>query len=194
MKLSSEKKKDILIESFNVLKENYTKNDTHIQDIVGSMFSYDIETALEMWKYLLNANQHLVREYRQAYGLTGKIVHAAAETIGFEKVGEIIVQNELLLRSVFRESADAIFGTTEIIKIYLYSNKLETANILLDHIYNNKYFRGYTFGEYLEILINNLERSSQLTEEVINLLITWAEKIIDTDEKAKINVSLLRFL
>ncbi|TYQ14665.1 UNVERIFIED_CONTAM: hypothetical protein Cloal_1026 [Acetivibrio alkalicellulosi] len=191
MKLSQEKKKDILLESFNVLKDNYSNNKIKIREIIGKMFSIDIDTSVEMWTYLLTKNKHFIKDADEAYGLTEGIIYVAEESIGTAKIGEIIVENEFLKKNIFSESVCVGLNTIGIIKHFLCINNLEIANELIDLVYKNKNNRKYSFGEYLEELIDSLKYEENLTDDAINILITWGEKVTDSEEKAKINVSLI---
>ena len=47
MKMSKEKRREKLISSFELLKQDYHENDLALQDLVGQMAKIDLDTALE---------------------------------------------------------------------------------------------------------------------------------------------------
>ena len=53
MKISNEKKKEVLLKNFEIINKNFGENGRAMREVVLKMFPIDTETALEMWKYLI---------------------------------------------------------------------------------------------------------------------------------------------
>jgi hypothetical protein len=194
MKISKEKKKEILLVSFNVLKNDYNSNSSKLQEIINKMLPVDIDTAVEMWIYLLNNYKHYIKDSIEAYGLTEGIIFSASQSIGYIKIGEIIVNNDLFKQIVFRQSACVSYNTMFIIRNYILSNDLIIANELLELVYKNKNSKEHSFGGYIENLFTCFDPDSSITEEAFSLLQAWIDKIKNEEENAKANVGLLSLL
>ncbi|OZI13335.1 hypothetical protein CEW92_01930 [Bacillaceae bacterium SAS-127] len=73
VKKSNAAKEQILIESFEVLKENLEKHDRKMADIVAKMAAVNLDLAIEMWKFLIVNGQSIVKE--DGYRFTGGVIY-----------------------------------------------------------------------------------------------------------------------
>lgn len=55
MKISREKKHQILLDTFDLLKSNYEDNAVELRDVIGKMSKIDLDTSVQMWKYLIKS-------------------------------------------------------------------------------------------------------------------------------------------
>lgn len=197
MKISLEKQKEILLESFSILKGNFNKNTSKLGDIVSKMFSIDIETAIEMWTFLLNNNIDYVRDPYNSAVLTNGIYLGSASVLGVKRVGEIVFANDALKQMLFRHAAEKGYTSMDIIIHFICEDELDKADELLGLVYCKKGKTEVSFGDYLEFLVDQLGASynnHNISEQGVNLILSWAEKVKDPEEKAKINVSILQLM
>lgn len=197
MNLSPEKKKEILLQSFDVLKEDLLnnssklKNLSKLKDIIVKMVAVDIDTAVEMWIFLLEENGQFLEEEDEGYWLTGGIAYNAGEKIGTSRISEIVINNDLLKQAIFNQYINP--GSENIVHNFIYSNNPAVVNDLLQLVYTNKH-RHKSFGKYFEGVLDEIEEDKSISEEVSRVLLFWADKVMDKQEKARINVALLDIL
>ena len=71
MKMSKDMQKEILLESFEVLKTDYQENHREISETIGKMAAFDINTAMDMWEHAFVTDYGATAagraEYLQAY-------------------------------------------------------------------------------------------------------------------------------
>jgi len=188
---NADKKKDILLQSFNVLKDNYINNKHKIWSIFKKVFPIDSDVAVEMWVYLLRNNPSLIKDENEAYGLTEMIINEAEEGIGRATIHDIVVKNGFIKQIVFGDSGDVSYNCQFIVSGLIISNKLVEANELINLVYKNRNNRGHSFDEFLEGIADLIGDENGISEDAVSLILSWTEKITDRERLAKINVALV---
>ena len=51
MKMNSDNKKQMLLETFEILKDKFSANGSSLAILIGMMAKVYVNTAVEMWKY-----------------------------------------------------------------------------------------------------------------------------------------------
>lgn len=150
MALSNEKKKEILLQSFNVLKKDIYENASDLRSLIKKIAEFDLDLALEMWKFILENYNRYDYPYNETYYITGGIIDSLAEKYGIDKLSEYILNDQLVLNKLYHESANI----DDLVVAYLIDgNQLDKANDLLKLIHNNMNFLRAEdedrFGKYL---------------------------------------------
>ena len=95
MNAKTEKKKEILIRSFETLKDGCRNSkDTRdkVEECVGNMFKMDVDMATEMWIYLLEQYSDMLSS-NEGWGLIGWIYWIAGDNIGEAAINNIVLKN-----------------------------------------------------------------------------------------------------
>lgn len=132
MKMSNEKKKESLLNNFEIIKSNYEENDGSIADVVVMMFGIDVDIAVDMWKYLLQTYEDEVKG-SGSYSLTGRIAYGGSHIVGESSMEKIILDNPTIKRSMFSYMCDnPAVWVGDIIQNNITKNNLLVANELLE--------------------------------------------------------------
>lgn len=184
-----EGKKDKLLRSFDVLKNDFTKNSQSIADIVSKMFEIDKELAIDMWTYLIT--EHNVELGKSdAFDLTGKIFYGGSSAIGKTEMDEIVIQNNTIKKAMFLFNRSVQYSGVDIIQRKIINNELQVADELIELSYNNEARRAFSsWYEIMDYMMPNCE----ITSEAYELLEMWCEKVDDTEERAKLLVQLTKY-
>lgn len=189
--MSSQKKKDILLNAFNVLKYNYQDNYMELCNIVTKMSAIDLDTTLELWRILLkDHNSYLADSFRVSHlsGLT--MIYGISENIGLGKVIELLKNNKDIMNACFKESVEIYYY---IITTAIKTNELLFVNECLEMISNNHLKRN-EFGEILYSILYSISLypyQLSLSNKAVEMLLHWIQKIDDPEIRAKIDIALL---
>lgn len=188
MQISSEKRKEILMKSFDVLKDDYDENNRYsYADIIGKMFKLDSDLAINMWIYLLKKYPHYIKT--DAYSLTECVIEHAISAIGKPGIAEVVAFNDYLKRVVFEKSEYISSGCEYIVAHFLNTNQLFIANELLELFQNNK-VKKQSLTNFLLDIVDEIEEDV-VSDELYNFFLEWINKIDSEQGKATINVKLL---
>lgn len=207
-RMSSVDKEKILIESFEVLKENTNKNSSKISEIIGKMSDINIELAVEMWSYFLENSKELIKE--NGYSYTSGVLYDIKNKVGTEKTIQILKENESILEACYKLSDD-IFDSIidEIIKY----DEVELADQILEMISLNKNKEepfAYYLEQVCEYFVSEFSDIQDFDEEWDDkeeheqrvllagkgsaVLLEWANTIRDKEQKARLNVTLIDYV
>ena len=190
MKMSKDKKKEILLKNFEIIKEDYENNQVSIAKLMSEMLAIDAAIATDMWVYLLNTyGEYLKGE--DSWFLTGSIACKGSDKIGDIKMDKIILDNPIIKRAMFALSCDGIHDQVgEIIGRRVSANDLQIADELLQMVYENPYKN----SDWYSIMDRVLDGVDVLAENGYELLEMWCEKAGTKTERAKLSVRMLEFL
>ena len=193
MSLSNEKKKETLIKNFNIIKDNYEKNQSSLASVVVKMFKIDTNTAVDMWSYLVTKHVSQLKS-DDAYWLTENIMYKGGEAIGEEEIGEIVLNNPVLKNALFSLAGnDVRLSVCEIIQRKIGEEDLQTADELLSLVYKNKY-KDNTWYQIMDDIIPEDADDLEVTEEAYELLEKWCDKVTDREERAKLSIKMMEFI
>lgn len=195
MDMSNEKKKEILLKNFEILKKNYIKNSSALADVVGKMFSVDIETAIDMWIYLINKYEDEVKDNKldrlNASDLISDIFINGRRYIGETKIEEIVLEHQELKNAFFLMCYSSTIYSSKIISNRIARNDLIVANELLELLYTSKY-RKDSWHNIMEESMP-LPFMCKLTSDAYELLEMWCDKVDDEEERAELSVKMLGY-
>ena len=190
MKMSKDKKKEILLKNFEIIKEDYENNQVSIAKVVSEMFGIDETMAIDMWVYLLNTHGEYVKS-DDSYFLTGSIAYNGSEKIVDVKMDKILIENPIIKTAMFAHTCDGIHDAVgEIIGRRISANDLQTADELLQMVYENPYKN----SDWYSIMDRVLDGVDVLTENGYELLEMWCEKADINTERAKLSVRMLEYI
>lgn len=108
-------------------------------------------------------------------------------------MGDIILSNSTLKKAVFSQSADDIaLYFCELIINKIDMNDLQAVDEILNLVYNNKHKQN-SWYDIMESVIPD-DDEAQVSEEALELLEMWCDKITDVEERAKLNLKLMEFM
>ena len=189
MRMSNEKKIDILLKNFDELKDHFWGNGDNIAEIIGKMFKYDQDTAIDMWIYILTTyKEHLKEECSWAF--TGRIVGKGEIEIGEEVMDTIILSNPIIKNSIFSLASNCIdYTAAPIIRRKIENNDLQNADELLQLVYDNKFRKESWYS-----VMNHLMPYCQISDDAYELLEVWCDKVEDQKQRAMLSVKMMDYM
>ena len=188
MKISAEKKKQMLEDSFDLLKDNYKDNKVALHDIIEKMAKIDVNTAVSMWKYLIKEYPGVLHT-EDDFGWW--MMYAIEKSVGEGKTARIVSEDDFLKKSVYGECGDLQSSPLSVIGLLISQNKLSIASELMNLIFLNKN-KCNSLYDILDGVIPDSDE--QITEEAFELLSEWIKMVPGKTERAKLNLRMLDFM
>ena len=193
MAFSNERKKEILLQSFNVLKKNIYENASDLESLIEKIADLDFNMALEMWKFILENYNRYDQYYNETYYITGGIISNLSGKFGIDKLSKFILEDQLVRNKLYNVSANV---DDQVVAYLIDGNQLDKANDLLELIHSNVNFLRAEdedrFGKYLHSLFY-LE-CKNITEDKMDFIFSWVEKVPSEEGRAKLHVLLLEYM
>lgn len=208
MKKSNVDKETILLNSFEILKENIDKNRDKLAEIVVKVAKGNLDLSVEMWNYLIDHPDSNLKS--EGFRFTWNLMSDLENKIGEEKVHNILKDNQNILEACYGKS-DSIYdyGIFKMIKF----NQVEMANRALELLNSNRY-KEESFASYIEDIceafvaefedINDFDEDwgdkeehdqrVALASEASAVLLKWVKTINDREQKARLNVTLIDYV
>jgi hypothetical protein len=187
-----QRKKDILLNSFNVLNIDLNNNSMELSGIIEKMAKIDLDTACEMWRYVLDQGDIKgLEDINVAFAFGWGTSIGLANAVGNETVANIIISDSFIKRKLYNECYSP---DKKIIAHLIDTNRLEEVNNILEMVYTNPYADDYEdpFGEYLNYVISvECENINKLSAE---LILSWMERVDSEECKAKIQLELIDYM
>lgn len=201
---SNVEKQEILIESFDVLKENVEKHKSKLADLIGKMAEHNIDEAVKMWKYVVENAKEAIKV--DGYFYTGNVIYNINQNAGTNELIRVLKENKDLV--------EVCFGVSNDIDDYFISSliprgEIELLDQILSLIHNNTNI-DEPFANYLELICESFvqqfkelladedEEDYPQYKEVASkggeVLSKWVNKISDPESKARLNVTLIEYL
>ncbi|MDY4654843.1 MAG: hypothetical protein SO386_01210 [Eubacteriales bacterium] len=192
MKISSEKKRETLMKNFEIIKDNYEDNGNSLSSVVSKMFKIDLDMGIDMWTYLLTKHEAKVKD-DDSYCITGSIIYHLKETVGKERMCEIVLGNPVLKKCIFSYTGDSIeYAVGDIIQRKIETDELQVADELLNMVYKNKY-RNSSWYEVMDDILDGADEM-EISEEAYDLLESWCDRVKSKEERAKLSIKMLEFI
>lgn len=201
-------KEMILVESFEVLKENIENNKSKLMEIVVKIGEKNLDLAVEMWNYLLNNPESNLKT--DGFYFTNYLIHNFEKKVGEERVYAILKDNQNILEACYGIS-DSIhdYGIFKMIKL----GEIEMADRSLELLNLNRY-KENSFASYLESIceafveefgdINEFDegwddreehdQKVALASDGSSVLLKWVKTITEKEQKARLNVTLIDYV
>lgn len=201
-------KETILVESFEVLKENIEKNNSKLANIVVKIGVLNLDLAVEMWSFLVNNPESNLKG--NGFSFTWNIMSDLEKKVGEEKVYAILKDSQDILEACYGKS-DSIhyYGIFKMIKF----GEIDLADKSLELLKSNRYKEesfAYYLEEICEAFVEEFEDISDFDEdwddqeehdqkvalasEGSSVLLKWVKTIKDKEQKARLNVTLIDYV
>lgn len=214
------KKEQILLDSFNILKNDIKTNHEQIAKIMVQLQESQPETVVELWKYLLEENWNYVVNDTEIYSsiatyLTSDLMKVLTYDVGFITFEKYFVSEPQILQAVYQYSPELLPWSTSVIATQIKSENFETANMMLEYMYANKKnnfikndnINNYCFSNIYKDWIENYITTSRthygagtwrtnlkVSDDIFDFLSYWVNQIKDSHEKARTNVFLMELI
>lgn len=202
---SNSEKEAILMESFDILKENVEKHRSKLAELIGKMAEFNLNETVKMWKYVVKQAGDSIKV--DGYYYTGNIIYNINQNVGMNELIRVLKENEDLV--------DVCFGVSNDVDDYFVSSlirrgEIELTDKILSLIHSNPNI-DEPFSNYLEMICeafvkefeelledNEDEEDYTSYRELANkggaLLSKWVNQISDSESKARLNVTLLDYV
>lgn len=189
MKMSNDKKKELLLKNFDIIKSDCEENEESLGSAIQKMFKLDRQTAVDMWEYLLSTYESYIRT-DDSYYLTADIVYKMSDELGENQIGDIIINSRILKNALFAQSC-RVWAQVNIVSHYIITDKLQIADELLELLHSNPYKE----DSWYEVMDRVMPRSNtEISSEAYELLEMWCDKVKNDKERAKLSIKMMEFM
>lgn len=188
-RIAASQKEQFLLDTYDLLKANYSANRWSLWDLIGQMAKINRDTAVLIWKELIAANPDVLHS-SEDFGFS--IMYRMEEAIGREWAFRLVAEDDELRNAIYSELGDMQLSPIHAIQFFVLVNAVYLADELLELAFKNKY-RCNSFYEILDCIIPDFS-GEHITDEAFELLMKWIERIEDPEEKAKLNLKMLNFM
>lgn len=188
MRISSNEKKDFLLETFELLRQNYQRNKYELRDCIAKIAKIDLTLAIDLLKTLLLENpaaNHTTDDF--SFGF----MYSLEKVIGEEELYKIVAKDNELKNAIYGEAGNLHLIPLFLIRYLISIDDLETANEILQLIDGNPYLKNSWYDILKEIIPSD---DTTISENAFDLLSMWIEKVSDREELAKLKLKMLDFL
>lgn len=197
-------KEELLLQSFEVLKDNLDKNDEKIKDIIIKIAKNNLPLAIDMWRYVLVNGEAYIKEhgYRVVYG----VLQELGNKIGVEEVLNILQENDDILESTFGKTGCT---SPDYLWYALRYNYPDLAEKMYELLKKNR-FKDDSLTEIIETVCESFANEFEYIQdadddddyvaeehranEVANILLGWVKNLRDKEAKARITVTLIDYI
>lgn len=192
MKMTNDKKKELLLKNFDIIKDDCQGNSESLGSAIQKMFKIDKQTAIDMWEYLVSANESFVRaEY--SFRITAGLVKGLYQNYGKAQVAPVIVKSRILKNALFSQSYE-VYGQVDLATYYISTKKLQIVDELLNLLYENSY-KEYSWYEVMDRMMCEISYDDiEISAEAYELLETWCDKVKNEKERAKLSIKMMEFV
>lgn len=213
-------KEQILLNSFEVLKDDVEENHEQIASILTQLEEHQPDTVIILWKYLLESHWKDVIEDREVYDsigyqLTNEIIGQLANSESFKNFEPYFFNEPKILQAVFQYAPVIDWTTVGIIGLQIKKKKFDIANKLMEYMFSNQkndfndLNNNHNFSYYdvfktiiQDFLLKEVQYPGQSfywgcdcnDEEIYDFLSYWSNEVTDKKVKAKIDVVLSELL
>lgn len=189
---------------------NLEKHNRKISDIICGVSVFNVDLAVEMWRYVLQNAQTFIKA--DGYWYTGSIIDDISRNAGHEKIIDIFKENDDIVEVCFGISSDVYtYSAADLIPF----GEVELADRILELIKSNEYKKDYpSFASYLEEACDSFvsdfeeihsfdeewgnqeehDRKVKLASQGSNMLFKWMKTISDREDLARLNVTMIDYL
>ena len=186
--MENSERKALLLDTFDLLKSDYSENGRSLRDIIDKMGKLDFELAVEMWKYLIQENPDYLHETDDfGFGVMFSLTQSNGET----KVYNYVYEDAFLKQKIYGESG----GKDDIplwgIRYFLHNKELDKANELFELALSNNYS---DLSPFDVINYSIPYEDEKVNKPAFELIKVWIDRINNDQERAKLQLRLLDYL
>ncbi|MGE7648764.1 hypothetical protein ACQKM1_13395 [Peribacillus frigoritolerans] len=202
----SKDKEELLLQSFEILKNNLEDNEVKLREIIEKIAKSNISLAIEMWRYVLINGEAFIK--RDGYSFTSGMMYSLEKKIGNEQLVIILNDNDDILEYVFGKSNS--ISASYIWDAFKYGY-IELADKMYTLVKKNRY-KEESLSNIVEEICeffadefdyihdvddddsNNYEEEENRANGVASLLLKWVSALRDKEAKARISVTLIDYI
>ena len=186
-------KKNLLIESFSVLRNSWDSREDSICKILEKMASIDGQKAVEMWEYLLTHNMESLKNYGNS--LTHGIIYNLEKGMSEDELATLVFSNETLCKLIFNKVDEVYWNQMRLIYFLLLRDDFDKMRKVLDLIKSNASNTEYRVGRAAAMTISRFEENdSKLSPKWVRFFQDYLETIKNQEDKAELVVALIDYL
>ena len=207
-----------LIDSFEILKTKWSSKSDAISLCISEMTKYDVDTAFDMWLYILKNNSDLLSMERDSEYLVSDLIDKMVETL---MARYDVEEYEIFIKEIIphmlkrQEILSILFGNTYnagaqklsfndympkcFAYMFLIANS-DTITNIMKMISSNKYMKDITIGTFVMKSIKELKsiiedddigNNYSVTNDVKMELLSSLDLVKDSTERAECTVAIL---
>lgn len=182
-------KKELLIDTFDVLKDLWPAKREATTKVLKSMLSIDLDKMMEMWEYLIKKNDGLARQNDyESYFLLDGIIHEMFLDgcwVGYceEPFAMAAYQNQTIRKYLFSINPQLGESTSALIARLIAKLSLSDSRRILNDVGARKVYET-GIGEILSWVIKHIAQEDQLTPEIKDFLFNYITSLADRTERA----------
>lgn len=189
-----EQKKQMLLESFDILKDSWENKSNAIKKIIANMSVCDMSTAMEMWLYVIKRNTKSLTE--DSWNLLEGILSDMEDKIGVKKLAKAVFANPTLVTYIFKENNYIGFETEQLLAYLIVKKDNSQLLSALQMIASNPHLghSGDNIGEIITTAINQIDQFSddeKIAKSTKEILYDFVSQIENKKERAEASVALL---
>ncbi len=186
-------KKNLLIESFSVLRDSWDSREDSICKILQKMASIDSEKAIEMWEYLLSHNMDSLQNYGNS--LTHGIIYNLEQGMPEEDLAMLVFSNDSLCKLIFNKVSNVYWNQMRLLYFLVLRDEFDKMRKVLDLIKRNASNTEYRVGRAAAETISRFENdSSQLSSQWVHFFQDYLETIQNPEDKAELVIALIDYI
>jgi len=189
MKMDNSKKKELILKNFDIIIDNIQQNAQSIGSAIEKMFKVDINTAVEMWAYILTKHESYIKD--ESHYITAYLITDCFSILGKREICDIIVNNPTLKHALFSLTSQ-VWAQADIVEMLIAENDLQLADELLQLLYLNQY-KEDSWYEVIDRAMSGLDEDD-VSAEAYELLEVWCDKVTNTEERAKLSIRMMEFI
>ena len=192
---TTEQKKQMLLESFDILKDSWEKKWDPIQKIIVNMAVLDMPTAIEMWLYIIERNKKLFPN--NSYPLFEGIIHDMNKKMDMKKIAKTVFAVPILVNYLFKENYDVSYNCEELLSCLIIegdnSQLLTTLQLVASnpHLGESRDNIGAIVSEAIKRIPDVKDYGQKVPESTKEVLYDFVSHIEDKQERAEAMVALL---
>lgn len=181
-------RKALLLDTFDLLKSDYSENGRSLRDIIDKMGKLDFELAVEMWKYLIQENPDYLHETDDfGFGVMFSLTQSNGET----KVYNYVYEDAFLKQKIYGEGGGDDDVPLRGIQYFLHNKELDKANELFELALSNNYSDLSSF----DVINYSIPyEDEKVNKAAFDLIKVWIDRIDNEKERAKLQLRLLDYL
>ncbi len=195
MALTNTQKIQVLLESFDLLKEDFRDSSEELQKIILQLCKMDVTLAFDMWLGLLEYAEDDLKTCAPTYGwtydLTMGLLYELNDIEWPCQSARVFIDNKKLSKYVLLYSTTFNWVCSDLIGAVVNNREFELADRLISYLYENK--RIHEDTSFIEILQMIIDASDECRGDdgAYSLFQSWIDRIDDKKDKAKLNAYLM---
>lgn len=182
-------KKELLIDTFDVLKDMWPAKSEAIYKVLRSMKAIDLDMMIEMWEQIIKKNDSMARQndYESYYMFDGLIHNIFLDGCFIQYADDqfslAAYRNKTIRKYLFSINPRLGEDTAALIARLILQLPIDESRKILEEVGGRK-LKANGMGEILSWVIEHLNREEDLTQEIKDFLFNYITSMSDRTERA----------